>query len=113
MVTEDKSIVQFFKDTFGDGFGEFCITLDKGYFDYIPGKWINDHSIERENDHFLQGKEYLTEVVLLSMCNSFITAFCAGAASAMMLANNFENTYAFNLGVYGVFPVDWRKLIAR
>ena len=113
MATEDKNIIQFFKETFGDGFGDFCVIFDKKYVDYKPGKWFSQYNIDRENDRFLQGKEYLTEIVLLSMCNSYITSLCSGAAGVMMLANNFENTYAFNLGVYGVFPVDWRKLIAR
>lgn len=60
LATEDKAIIQFFKDTFGDGFGDFCKVI-----------------------------------------------------GVMMLANNFENVYAFNLGRYGVKPVDWRKLIGK
>ena len=53
------------------------------------------------------------EMVLLSMCNSFAGAMCLGSAGVMMLSENFENVYAFNLGRYGVYPVDWRKLIGQ
>ena len=113
MATEDKSIIQFFKETFGDGFGNFCMILDRKYVDYKPGQLISNVRIERENDYFLQGKEYLTQIVLLSMCNSLITARTSGSIAVMMLANNFENVYAFDLGKYGVVPVDWRKLIAQ
>lgn len=113
LVTEDKSIIQFFKETFGDGFGNFCMILNREYVDYKPGQLISNVRIERENDYFLQGKEYLTQIVLLSMCNSLITARTSGSIAVMMLANNFENVYAFDLGRYGVFPVDWRKLIAQ
>jgi len=113
LVTEDKSILQFFKETFGDGFGSFCITFNKEFFKYDPKKAASQNRINRDNDYFLQGKEYVTEMVLLSMCNSLVTARVSGATAVMMLADNFENVYAFNLGHYGVFPVDWRKLIAQ
>ena len=111
--TEDRTIVQFFKDIFGDGFGTFCVTIDREYVDYKPGRWINDAHTNRENDRFLNTKEYITEMIILSKCNSFITSMCSGATSVMMLSEGFENIYAFNLGIYGVKPVDWRKLIGQ
>lgn len=111
--TEDKTIVQFFKDTFSDGFGTFCVAIDREYVDYKPGNTINSFRLNRENDRFLNTKEYLTEMVILSKCNSFITARCSGATGVMMLSAGFENVYAFNLGNWGVVPVDWRKLIGQ
>ena len=111
LATEDKTIIQYFKDTFGDGFGDFCVILDREYVDYVPGKVITSMHIKRENDHFLLTKDYVTQMVLLTTCNSFITAKCSGAIGVMILSDNFENTYAFDLGSYGIFPVDWRKLI--
>ena len=111
--TEDKTIVQFFKDTFGDGFGNFCVTIDREYPDYKPGQVITQARAPRENDRYLTCKEYLTEMVILSKCTSFITSMCSGACGVMMLAEKFENSMAFNLGVYGVRPVDWRKLIGQ
>ena len=111
--TEDKTIVQFFKDTFGDGFGTFCVTIDRDYPDYKPGQGINNVRINRENDRYLTTKEYLTEMVILSKCTSFITSMCSGATGVMMLAEKFENSMAFNFGLYGVKPVDWRKLIGK
>ena len=113
LATEDKGIVQFFKDTFGDGFGNFCMILDKEYVDYKPRHAVSRVRIERENDYYLQGKEYLFEMVLLSLCNSFLTARTSGSVGVMMLAENFENVYAFNFGRYGVRPIDWRKLIGK
>lgn len=113
LATEDKAIMQFFKDTFGDGFGDFCRILDREYVDYKSGKQISSIRIDRENDYYLQGKDYLTQMVLLSLCNSFVTARTSGSIGVMILAENFENVYAFNLGRYGVKPVDWRKLIGK
>lgn len=113
LATEDKTIVQFFKDTLGDGFGTFCVTLDREYADYKPGKWINDVSLYVETDLVSMTKAYITEMIILSKCTSFIAAKCSGATGVMMLSEGFENTYAFDLGVYGVRPVDWRKLIGQ
>ena len=113
LATEDKNIIQYFKETFGDGFGDFFLILDREYVDYVPGKLINSINIDRENDYYLQGKEYLTQLVILSKCTSFIMTKCSGAGGVMLLADNFENVYAFNLGTYGIKPVDWRKLIGR
>ena len=112
LATEDKSIVQHFKDTFGDGFGDFCKILNREYVDYTESATgVSVIRIDRENDHFLQGKDYLTQIVILSTCKSFVTARCSGAAGVMLLGENFENTFAFDLGVYGVRPVDWKKLL--
>lgn len=113
LATEDKNIIQYFKETFGDGFGDFFLILDREYVDYVPGKVITSINIDRENDHFLQTKDYVTQMILLTMCNSFVTAKCSGAVGVMILAESFENVYAFNLGTYGIKPVDWRKLIGR
>lgn len=111
--TEDKGIIKFFKNTFGDGFGTFCVTIDREYKDYKPGERINNVSINRENDRYITTKEYLTEMIILSTCNSFITARCSGAAGVMMLSEGFENSMAFNLSLYGTRLVDWRKLIEQ
>ena len=113
LATEDKNFVQFFKDTFGDGFGTFCVTTDREYIDYNPKLFATVTRINRENDHYLQGKEYLTQLVILSKCTSLIASRCSGTCGLMMLAENFENVHAFNLGLYGVRPVDWRKLMGK
>ena len=102
LATEDKSIVQVFKQVFGD----LCVTFDREYVDYVPGKSLCDFRIDRPNDHFQQGKDYLTQIILASMCNSFVAARCSSSVSAMMLANDFEHTYFFNLGKYGLISLN-------
>ena len=100
--TEDKAIVKVFKDIFK----ELCITIDRQYVDYMPGKQITACRVDRDNDRFLQGKEYLTELVLLGQCNSLIAARCSGTVGVMMLAESFEHTYFFNLGRYGMISLE-------
>ena len=102
LATEDKSILKVFKNVFGD----MCITLGRDYADYIPGKAASELRLDREDDHFLQGKDYLTEMVLLSTCNSFIAARCSGTLAVMLIADSFEHTYFFNLGRYGRISLD-------
>ena len=102
LATEDKSIVKIFKNVFE----KFCVTFDHEYVNYSEPKAITNCRIDRENDRFLQGKEYLIELVLLSTCNSFIAARCSGSVGVMMLADKFEHTYIFNLGKYGVIGLD-------
>lgn len=97
LATEDYRFVEVFKNTFGD----LCITTDKEYVDYNLKKGAGYYRFNRDNDYFLRGKEYLTEIVLLSMCNSFIAAVCSGATAALVMSNNrFENIFTFDLGTY-------------
>ena len=102
LATEDKFIVQAFKNIFG----ELCVTFDREYVDYIPGKRLGSYGIDRPNDHYIQGKDYLTQMVLLSTCNSFVAARCSGSVGVMMLTDKFEHTYFFNLGRFGVISLD-------
>lgn len=103
LATEDKGIVQVFKNIFRN----FCVTFDREYVDYKPGEFISTVRINRPDDHFIQGKDYLTQMVLLSTCDSFITARCSGATGVMMLSEKFENVYAFNLGRYNMIGLDY------
>lgn len=96
MATEDFTIAQACKKVLG----EICITLPKEYINYNGKGWINYFHIDRENDFYIRSKEYLLEMGLLAKCNSFITARCSGASGVMLMAENFEHVYAFNLGLY-------------
>ena len=102
--TEDKNIVQTFKNVFKD----LCVTIDRQYVNYNPQeeRYVTISRINRENDRFLQGKEYLTEMLLLLTCNSLILTRCAGSICVIMMADKFEHTYTFNLGKYGVIGLD-------
>ena len=104
LATEDKSIVSTFKNIFGD----LCIMFDRKYVNYNPkiDRSTALSRIDRPNDNFQQGKDYLTQIVLLSMCNSLVAARCGGSVGVMMMTDKFEHTYFFNLGRYGVISLD-------
>lgn len=82
--------------------------IERQYIDYdsAPKTNISRLHTDRENDYFLCGKEYITQLAILSKCNSFIAASCSGTVGVMMMTEKFENTYFFNLGRYGVVSFD-------
>ena len=104
LATEDKRIIDPFQSTFG----ERCVILDRVYVDYnsLKDRFVSVCRIDRENDHFLQGKDYLTQMVLITMCNSLVAARCSGTTTVMMMQENFEHTHFFNLGRYKSITLD-------
>ena len=98
LATEDIGIAQVFKNVFRD----ICVTLEKGYVNYDPSRWLAQCPY---SDCFLRGAEYLTEVVLVSTCNCLVAGRCGASVGAAMMGN-FENIYTFNLGKYGVIGLD-------
>ena len=100
LATEDKNIFKIFQESFGD----YLLAFDKEFTDYKPGKDMPYTRIERENDHFLSGKDYLIEMLLLSKCNSIVASGGAGANGVALFAENyFNNVHRFLLGAYGVY----------
>ena len=62
---------------------------------------ITETSAERENDLYLFGLEYLTDIYLLSKCDYFIGGFTSGSAAILVLNNNkFKYKYLFDYGRY-------------
>ncbi len=100
LATEDINILKIFQESFGN----YLLTFDKPYKDYKPGKTVGYTRIERENDYFLSGKDYLIEMLLLSKCNSFIASGGAGNNCAMFFGENFDNVHVFDFGCYGIYP---------
>ena len=101
LATEDKSILQIFKNVFKN----ICVTIDREYLNYDRPLLIKDFHIDRENDYYLLGKEYLTQMVILSTCNCLVAGRTSGTIGVTMMGN-FENIYTFNLGKYGMIGLD-------
>lgn len=101
LATEDKFIAQTVKNVFGN----FCVMLDKEFINYSGTQAVSQFHTERENDHYLKGKEYLTEMVILSTCNCLVAGRTSGTVGVAMM-KKFENIYTFNLGRYGVIGLN-------
>ena len=100
LATEDHDIFLKFKEAFGDT----CITINKVYPDYKGKGSTGECKNQRKNDAFLQGKEYLTEIVILSKCKCFVAAMCSGSVGAMLMTEGFEQMVVFNCGYYPDAP---------
>ncbi len=62
---------------------------------------LSDVSFDRENDTYLKGMEYLSSIIILTKCNSFIGGLTAGTYAVNYLNNKgFDHTYFFYTGTY-------------
>ena len=95
--TEDRNIVSRFEKKFG----EKCIVSQQERPEYDGKGLYVDYGEKTKESLYKRGKEYLRDVVMLSMCNSFITHRCSASVAVMMMADDFENVLAFDFGEYG------------
>ena len=92
LITQSQSVVEAFKNKFDDK----CILLDQLDVEYYNSDTTTDsESSELEDEPFLRGKKYLTQMVLLSTCNFLIAERCGDATNAMLMTSKFANTYFF------------------
>lgn len=100
LATEDKNYVNIFKQVFGGN----IVTIPKAYAEYHTEdkKSYSSYVNERDNDYYLKGLEYLTEMTILAQCPNIVSSRTTGAAATNILAKGFEHKYYFFLGRYGV-----------
>ena len=96
LATEDYNIVLHFKEAFGDD----CKLSKRPYINYDGKTHISLYHLNRENDFYLLGKEYLTQIVILSKCNCLITMKANGAIGALMMSDGFEQIMVLDAGNY-------------
>ena len=93
--TEDKEYCIRLKKEFGEAF-----LINKKEFIEYQGGITPLTRIQRDNDEYLQGVEYLTTIVMLSKCNCFLGARNSGSVGAILLSDGFEHQYIYDLGKY-------------
>ena len=75
-----------------------CIDLDKLK---DLNSYLETTSFDRENDKFHKGLEYISEMYILSKCNSLICGMTSGIISSIILnRNEYEFLKAYDLGTY-------------
>ena len=97
LATEDKSIQGLFEEAFGD----IVVSNKREYVDYVEGQSVTKSSINRDNDRFLRGKEYLTTILILSKCDGIIAGRTSGTVGAFLLSDGYDYSYVYDLGRYG------------
>ena len=102
LATEDKKILAKFQQVFG----EKLILPEAQYVDYdynntdVRKNLLYNYHIDRENDRYLSGMEYLVSMLFLSQCKGFITSGTNGSVVVMLLSDGFDYFYFFDLGMY-------------
>ena len=92
LATEDYDIVTRFKEEFADD----CLVVDRQYVNYDGRGHLALYHINRKNDFFLLGKEYLTQIVILSKCNCLCAMAGNGTAAAMIMSDGYERVAIFD-----------------
>ncbi|MCB8566646.1 O-fucosyltransferase family protein [Fusobacterium ulcerans] len=98
LTTEEENTLRIFKNEFKN---KLLFVKRERYKSYDGKKYIPDVRFKRSNDKYLTGLEYLSEMYILSKCNSLIAASNSGVVAAVIMnGNQYENKYIINLGVY-------------
>ena len=96
LATEDKR----FEERFRKEFDGLCIFNERCYIDYSDGS-ISYMRANREKDRFLRGREYLTNIYILSRCNALVAGRTNGTLGAILMSDGYEEEFLFELGTYG------------
>lgn len=108
VATEDKKIAEILKKHYAKAY----LTNKREFVDY-QGGYICETSINRENDKYLQGKEYLTTIYILSKCNCIIAARASGTVAADIMSQGWEYAKYYDLGVFpGEYELDDEELLS-
>lgn len=96
LATEDEKIyaafVRYFKDA--------VVTNKQEYVHYEKGPIGQVVYREDTKEKYMEGLEYLSQIVILSRCNCFVAGLTSGTIGAMLLTRGYEYSYIFDLGLY-------------
>jgi len=95
LATEDVGIYEILKKEFDSK----LFINKKEFIEYSDGG-INEYVINRCDDNYKRGFEYLTSIWMLSQCNALIAGQCGGSVGAVLLAPKYERIFFWDLGRY-------------
>ena len=94
--TEDETMYEKLTTHFGDA----VVTNKKEYVHYEKGPIGRVVYSEDGKEKYLEGLEYLSQIILLSRCNCLVAGLTSGTIGAMLLTKGYEYSYIFDLGLY-------------
>lgn len=97
LATEDKVIYSLFQEKYGDK----LLSLDVERFETEGNENINEVRKSQKKNGYISGKEYLLTILLLAKCNCLVAGNTSGSLGALLLNDEYEYKYIFDLGVYG------------
>lgn len=96
LATEDSRAAEVFKESFGDKL--ICEEKQR-----IPSdcEYAGGYHFEREDDEYLKGESYLTDIWLLSKCTCLLSSRVGILLAALPMNNmQYEHKYIYDLGFY-------------
>lgn len=102
LVSEDKSIHAAFRRAFGDK----LLVKEQNLVDYRGG-YIGESvpDFRRDKERYLQGLEYLMNILLLARCPNILASRASGSIAVALLEHIGQNVRYYDLGVYRRFGV--------
>lgn len=98
LATEDEEIYTAFQKEFG----KLLLSSERKRYANIGREYVTRVGFDRENDAYLKGVEYLTNIYLLTCCDALIAGRAGGSIAALIMGKKYEYTYFFDLGYYGI-----------
>lgn len=96
LATEDEIVYNAFKEHFKDA----VVTNKEEYVHYEKGPIGQVVYREDTKEKYLEGLEYLSQIIILSRCRCFVAGLTSGTIGAMLLTKGYEYSYIFDLGLY-------------
>ena len=96
LATEDEIVYKAFTDHFQDA----VVTNKKEYVHYEKGPIGQVVYREDTKEKYLEGLEYLSQIIILSRCDCFVAGLTSGTIGAVLLTKGYEYSYIFDLGLY-------------
>jgi hypothetical protein len=100
LLTEEKNTMLLFEKEFPGMVISTHQNLVENY-SVDSGLLIEDYKTKQFGNRYVSGLEYLTGIVLLASCDSFIGAIAGGSATALMMnGGKYTHCQVIDLGVY-------------
>lgn len=95
LATEDSTILQLFKEVFGDK----LLFIDQKRLSNTKDAFISDMDIKLE-DKIKMNMDYMASMNILSRCDYLIGGRTSGTIAACLMNNKYKYKYLWDLGLY-------------
>ena len=97
LVSEDRGIIESFRAEFGNN----LVMREQNLVEYNGG-YIGEcrPRIKREKERYLQGLEYLENIILLTKCPRLLASRASGSIAVALLGDGNQRVDYYDLGVY-------------
>lgn len=96
LTTEDADIFARFRNEFGAS----LLSMNTKRYSDTGKDNINDIALQKGENKYFRGRQYLLSVLLLSQCDCLVAGSAGGTYGALLMGKEYDYKYIFNLGTY-------------